>query len=726
MTVKRFVGTSSREAMRQVRAVLGDDALIIANRPIDGGIEILAMADGEAAAASSTGGFGQAPELVAGAPAGEHRAPEPGAHSKAPEAAADVDTASLLASHERLLNEVQAMREMLNAARPPEPPADDSLQQLRQALQKRLLGAGFGTGLAEDIAATARAGLSPGTATDSWLVRQLQNRLRTPADAVAELEEGGLLVLVGPTGVGKTTTAAKLAARYAMRYGSADIALVSADHYRVGARDQLKVYADLLGVAMHVLAPGESLADLPGHIAHKALLIVDTAGMGQRDERLREQMRQLAGSERPVRAVLMVNASAQAETLDDTVVAYREAARSAGVNIANAIISKVDEAPRLGPALATVMRHNLRLHFVAYGQRVPEDLAPAAPGELMSEALMAVPSPIEEVTASRDPLDRGLALQSVWQQLNDELAELDTLQQAWRGEPVAALAQVPDATRVLAQGRDASDSLLALDGDGLSLLALDEDGLSLLSPVAAGPRGQLPQRAAGRALLLSKLPDSHSALLLLEQQTPWLVSASHQSRVYCRGHRLPLSQLWPQATSAGAMAVELRGREVQLRLHSVPVYAALGGRRRRCGARLNAILGELRNLDTGAVIGRRYWLVPAELHPDDCRTLLTQQSFADTFFALRRKAADLLGERLPTWRGQAQRLHCVAHGLAALACQLDRNHSDWALDVRAQLLALDGRPRRRSPQLLLEALMQLFGQREALRRLALSLPAGNA
>src|SRR5690606_21764154 len=145
------------------------------------------------------------------------------------------------------------------------------------ALRSRLLGAGFGAGLAEDIAATAGPGLAPGAATDTWLVRQLQNRLRTPADAVAELEEGGLLALVGPTGVGKTTTAAKLAARYAMRYGSGDIALVSADHYRVGARDQLKVYADLLGVVMHVLAPGESLADLPQDIASKPLLIVDTA-----------------------------------------------------------------------------------------------------------------------------------------------------------------------------------------------------------------------------------------------------------------------------------------------------------------------------------------------------------------------------------------------------------------------------------------------------------------
>ncbi|GAB3286107.1 flagellar biosynthesis protein FlhF [Parahaliea aestuarii] len=703
MTVKRFVGTSSREAMRQVRAVLGEDALIIANRPTDAGIEILAMADGEAGGAETVS-----------------LAPKPRLQAVETSTAGAVDTASLLASHERLLNEVQAMREMLDAARPPQPvevdTPDEAGEQQYKDLRSRLLGAGFGAGLAEDIAATAGPGLTPGAATDTWLVRQLQNRLRTPADAVAELEEGGLLALVGPTGVGKTTTAAKLAARYAMRYGSGDIALVSADHYRVGARDQLKVYADLLGVAMHVLAPGESLADLPQDIASKPLLIVDTAGMGQRDQRLREQMQQLAGGTRPVRAVLMVNASSQAETLDDTVVAYREAARSAGVEIVNAIVSKLDEAPRLGPALATIMRHNLCLHFVAYGQRVPEDLAPAAAGELMSEALMASASPEDEVAGARDPLDRGLALQSVWQQLSRELGELDSLQRVWGGEAAAALAEAPAATRFLVQGRDATEDFLALD----------RGGLALLSPVAAGPARQLPQRAEGCGLMLSKLPDSHSALMLLERQIPWLVAASHQSRVYCEGQRMPLSQLWSRAESAGAMAVNFRAREVQLRLHTVTVYAAPGGRRRRCSVRLRACLGELRNLDTGAVVGRRYWLAPAELHADDCRALLAQQMFAETFFALRRKASDLLGERLPTWRGQAARLHCVAHGLAALACRLDGDHSEWALDVRAQLLALDGRTRRRSPQLLLQALLQLFGQREALRRLALSLPAGNA
>ncbi|MBN7795802.1 flagellar biosynthesis protein FlhF [Parahaliea mediterranea] len=805
MTVRRFVGTSSREAMRQVRASLGEDALILANRHTEAGIEILAMTEHDSgavtaaavdaprfdtvaadtapadvaaadaaaavaaaavaaaadaveanvAAADAAADFAAAPAAAKAAAEGARGAPPAGlAHPVAAATAAVAEPTpavssatgdDLLAAHERLLREVQEMRELLDASRMAPRSrdeegrtgtADDSAGADAgraeagradagradagrvEAVRRNILAAGLGVGLAEEILAAMPTGLETGRAMDAWLARQLIGRLRVAEDAGAELDEGGVLALIGPTGVGKTTTAAKLAARYAMRHGSEGIALVSADHYRVGARDHLRVYAELLGVEMHALEPGDNLADLPRHLAEKPLLIVDTAGMGQRDNRLVEQMTQLAGSDRAVRGLLMVNAAAHAENLDDTIAAYRGAARAGGSEIRDAIITKLDEAPRLGPALAAVMRHGLRVNFVAHGQRVPEDLAPAVAQDLITEALMA--PPLEHVEdgarGGRDPLDRSLTLHSAWDALNGRLAGLGGLERAWAGDVPDPLDAVPAASATLAWSKD-----------GAPLpLALDDAGQALVPPSAGCAVRELADLPGEPSLLLASVPDSHSWLSLLERGIDWVATASHNTRVRHGGEAVPLSGLRALAQSAGATTVTYRGRQVQLRLQRAPAFLTAGGRRRRCSGYLHAWIGELRHLDTGSVLGRRYWLAPAELADASCIALFARQLTAEAFFTLRRTAMDTLVERLPGWRGQTPQLRYAAHGIAALAIRLERDNSDWALDIRAQLLALGGRSRRRSAASLLAAVMQLFSQREALRRLALAAPAGNA
>jgi len=180
------------------------------------------------------------------------------------------------------------------------------------------------------------------------------------------VERGGVYALVGPTGVGKTTTTAKLAARCVVKYGAQSLGLITTDSYRIGAQDQLRIYGKILGVQVYTAQSEADLAQLLSTLSRKHLVLIDTVGMGQRDDRLAEQTRMLAQSD--VRRILLLNAVAQAETLEDVARNYR------GDGLHGAIITKLDEAVKLGGVLDVVIRHKLTLHYLATGQRVPEDL----------------------------------------------------------------------------------------------------------------------------------------------------------------------------------------------------------------------------------------------------------------------------------------------------------------------------------------------------------------
>jgi flagellar biosynthesis protein FlhF len=183
-------------------------------------------------------------------------------------------------------------------------------------------------------------------------------------------DEGGVTALVGPTGVGKTTTLAKLAARAVVRHGASQVALVSTDHYRIGAAAQLEHYGRLLGVRVYPAYDADSLRQVLGLLKGCHTVLVDTAGLAGNDPRLAEQLDALreAGE---LRACLVLAANAQAQSLDDAVRAYLTIKPHA------AILTKLDEAPSLGGALSVLIRHRLALDYTTDGQRVPEDIAAA-------------------------------------------------------------------------------------------------------------------------------------------------------------------------------------------------------------------------------------------------------------------------------------------------------------------------------------------------------------
>jgi flagellar biosynthesis protein FlhF len=206
----------------------------------------------------------------------------------------------------------------------------------------------------------------PANGDSAWVRRILGHNIRVASAQEDVVARGGVYALVGPTGVGKTTTTAKMAARAVVRYGADKVALITTDSYRIGAHEQLKIYGKILGVAVHAVRDTEDLKLTLSGLKHKHLVLIDTMGVGQRDSRVAGQaeMFDAAG----VKRLLLLNATSAGSTLDDVVRMYH------GAGVIGCIPTKLDEAVTLGTVLDVVIRHKLSMHYIASGQRVPEDL----------------------------------------------------------------------------------------------------------------------------------------------------------------------------------------------------------------------------------------------------------------------------------------------------------------------------------------------------------------
>ena len=327
MSVQKFVAANAREGLALIRRELGDDAVVLSTRPHPQGVELLAS------------GYGN----LAGPVAGE---------------AADT------ASSSRILAELGRLRGMLQnqlaglawgAARRRDP--------VRVALMQTLFAAGFGSSLARTLAARLPRGLDT-DAAQRWLRQVLIRNLPVLGRDADLLTKGGRYALVGSTGSGKTTTLAKLAARGVDAYGAVQVALVAADAYRIGAAAQLTVYADLLGVSLHVADDQAKLAQLLPQLAAKKLVLIDTAGFAPSDPRSREAQ---ALDALGVYRLAVISANQQGAAIEQAMAHF-------GQGAAACILTKLDETPQPGAALDSLIRHRLPLAYISGGQRVPEDL----------------------------------------------------------------------------------------------------------------------------------------------------------------------------------------------------------------------------------------------------------------------------------------------------------------------------------------------------------------
>jgi flagellar biosynthesis protein FlhF len=208
----------------------------------------------------------------------------------------------------------------------------------------------------------------------------LTRNLNAMANEDQMLEQGGVFALVGPTGVGKTTSTAKLAARCVMRHGADKLALITTDAYRIGAHEQLRIYGKILGVMVHSVKDEADLRIALKELKNKHTVLIDTVGVSQRDHMVAEQVAMLQGTGANVQRLLCLNATSTQETLNEVVRAYQ------GSGLAGCIMTKLDEAASIGNVLDVVIRQKLNMFYVSNGQRVPEDLHLADPAMLVERA----------------------------------------------------------------------------------------------------------------------------------------------------------------------------------------------------------------------------------------------------------------------------------------------------------------------------------------------------
>jgi flagellar biosynthesis protein FlhF len=247
----------------------------------------------------------------------------------------------------------------------------------RQALlSQKLMDVGFTPGLTRKLVESLPANVADEVA---WATSILERNLITGEQEPGLEEQGGVYAMIGSTGVGKTTSTAKIAAAFATAHGANQLGLITLDAYRIGAHEQLRAYGRILGVPVHTAHDRASLEDLLDLLSGKKMVLIDTAGMAQRDSRCRELLEML--SHRSIKRLLVLDAAAQGETIDDVINAWR-AAQAKGV-----ILSKIDEAVKLAPALDAVIRHRLKVLGVANGQRVPEDWHRLSANALMHRAM---------------------------------------------------------------------------------------------------------------------------------------------------------------------------------------------------------------------------------------------------------------------------------------------------------------------------------------------------
>jgi len=298
------------------------------------------------------------------------RAAEPPARMPAPQPAA---------VPQGLVNELHAMKEMIEERFSTLAWLGQAKQHpIRANLTLKLIRAGYSPGLARTILDKMPEDAGA-TEAMRWIMDVLERNLKTDAGGPSLQDEGGIFALVGATGVGKTTTAAKLAALCARTHGAASVGLITLDSYRIGAHEQLRAYGRMLGVVAHMAHDRAALQDLLGLLAGKKMILIDTTGVAPRDPRKRDMLDMLDLPQ--VQRLLVLNAVGHGDVQDETVSSFR----STGVQ--QAVLTKTDEAVKLGPSLDAIIRHHLVLRGVTTGQKVPDDWERADAAALVRQSM---------------------------------------------------------------------------------------------------------------------------------------------------------------------------------------------------------------------------------------------------------------------------------------------------------------------------------------------------
>ena len=385
MKMKRYFASDARQAMRELREEQGPDAVILSNRKVAGGVEIIAALDYEDSLINTSLGnpksgndsYAQAVNLEKRKRAENQQnnyasMPDEGSDLIGSSAASDLDLGSIEQELKGLRNIMQAPMMQFAWGEM------TRVKPLQASLMRQLMTLGLSAPLSEKIVSKVS---KDGLHEHSWLEALKIVARAIPVARDNLLDRGGIVALVGPTGVGKTTTIAKLAARFAYRHGRRNVALVTTDSYRIGAHEQLRTYGRILGVPVQVASDKNELQAVLNHNEDRKLTLIDTAGVSQRDVRLADQLAMLDIPGKQIQNYLVLSATSQMNMQDDVIRSFKQ------TGLQGCMLTKIDEAASLGEALSVLIQHKLPVAYVSDGQKVPNDLHPARGKLLVREAV---------------------------------------------------------------------------------------------------------------------------------------------------------------------------------------------------------------------------------------------------------------------------------------------------------------------------------------------------
>ncbi|EGX6952397.1 flagellar biosynthesis protein FlhF [Aeromonas hydrophila] len=455
MKIKRFFAKDMRTALAEVKETLGPDAVIMSNKKVTGGVEIVAAVDYQ----SQVPGPKDAPvrrqlndESVNISSAGRQMTrPVPSPAQEQNEHYAD--TLAALLARQQKLNPAQngqagqsgaqsaaasgaprtlaeqgqwgaapepakpKARAAASGRAPQSPQRDQEMEGMRKEMAsirkllehqisglmwqeverrepmralliKELKKIGFDDAFADQLAGLIPEDMSIHQAM-AQLAEVLTAQLKISEDEI--LRQGGAVALLGPTGVGKTTTIAKLAARFAMKYGAEQVALITTDNYRIGAHEQLQTYGRIMGCPVRQVRDAEELANALYQFRHRRLVLIDTAGVGQRDIRLTEQLDTLVKNAKVrIRSYLVMSATSQRRVMQEAVDHFRR------IPLSGCILTKLDESLNLGEVINVCIQNALPISYITDGQRVPEDIQVANAAQLVGAAMGSLERETEE------------------------------------------------------------------------------------------------------------------------------------------------------------------------------------------------------------------------------------------------------------------------------------------------------------------------------------------
>jgi flagellar biosynthesis protein FlhF len=347
MKLKRFVAADTRSAMQQIKATFGPDAVILSSHNVDGGVEVVAAIDFDESIITTQAAVATA---------------EPPSQSEKNMHQTPLDD---------MRQEIQTLRGMLEAQLRGTVGGNEPLHTV---LLQKLLYLGVSHTTAAMWARSVRPDLNQQRAWQHILAQVTE---QLPIRDTRRIEEGGVYAFVGPTGVGKTTTLAKIAARFTLRFGADKLGLVTMDTYRIAAQEQLVLYGKILGVKVCVAQDDVSLSRVLRQLSDKKLILIDTAGMNPADERVVKQMHVLSTYLQSIAKVLVLPATSHYQVLIDAIKRYQ------ANHVDQCILTKLDESLAVGGALSAVIESGLGVSYLTHGQRVPEDIKMATRHQLV-------------------------------------------------------------------------------------------------------------------------------------------------------------------------------------------------------------------------------------------------------------------------------------------------------------------------------------------------------